>query len=247
MDYGAYGSYPKYTRKRYNTGRYIKRKYGGNYRYSSKRINPINQYSYKKTRVGRLTKTAMNSTICTYTGRVNLLSGSDTYVFPSGNQFLNLATMLAGSAEFISRFTQYSYYKISGMSVKLTRRWIDPIVTGANSFSNLIAGLSMMSVNFYPNLSSTAVGQPVENADSSWKVSPFLHGVQTHYQPFPRDFTTGSNSNGLGVWNACATYTSISGELAIYNDGGVAAQGSDLGIWDMEVDFYITFCNNTGA
>lgn len=230
------------TRRRYNLGRYIKKKYGSNKAYSA-RYN----YGYKKSRFARLTKTQFTNAICTYTGRVNLLSNADTYVFVTGNQYLNLSSMLASSPEFITRGTQYSYYMLNGIAVKFTRRWIDPLTTGANSFVNLVAGLSMMSVNFYPNLNTSTVGAPVENADSSWKVSPFLHGVQSHYQPFPKNFTTGSNSNGLGVWNATNTYTNLNGELAIYNDGGVTAQGIDLGIWDMEVNFYMSLCNNTGA
>lgn len=227
-----------YKRRRYNVGSYLKRKYTP---YAK------NPFAFRKSKIYRNTKTAINPTICSYTSKVNLLSNADTYVFATGNQYLNLVTMLAASPEFISRYTLYSYYKINGMAVKFTRRWIDPLTTGANSFVNLVAGLSMMSINFYPNLATSTVGQPVESADSSWKVSPFLHGVQTHYQPFPKGFTTGTNSNGLGVWNACGTYSNLLGELAIYNDGGVTAQGVDLGIWDMEVDFYITFCNNTGA
>ncbi|CAF3348360.1 unnamed protein product [Rotaria socialis] len=163
--------------------------------------------------------------------------------------------MLSTSQEFTSRILQYSYYMINGMNVKYARRWIDPISYGvngtspgflANSFHN---GLAMLSSNFYPNLASTFVGSPVERADSSWEVSPYTWTTQSHYQPFPKNFSTGPNSNGLGVWNACSQYASISGELAIYNDGADTVKASDvdhISIFDVEINLYITFCNNTG-
>lgn len=248
MDTGAYATYPKSTLTRYSKNRnYRFGKYLRTKGYRRKMVNPLNQFTYKKTRLGKYIKTQMLATICTYTTRIVLLNGTTNYTFPSGNQYLNLATILTGSPEFISRYTQYSYYMLNGQQVKLTRRWFDPIGFSVDGFATYVDGLSMLSMNFYPNLSSTTVGQPVEDADSSWKVSPFIHGVQSHYQPFPKNFTTGSNSNGLGVWNAGSSYTSISGELAIYNDAGALAGNNDMAIWDLEINHYISFCNNTGT
>lgn len=249
MDSGAYGSYPR-NRSRRTFKKSLGRKRS---RYSGYRANPINQFTYKKTRIGRLTKTNMQQLKATYNSTVYLIANTVNYtVLATGTQYVNLAAILAGSPEFVSRTTQYSYYMISGMSVTFTRRWVDPIalgVTGVSSgFLNLDAGLSQLSCNFYPNLINTAVGQPVEDADSSWKVSPFIHGNQTHYQPFPKNFTTGGNSNGLGVWNACSQYANIFGELAFYNTVGLRPSNiDDMQIWDIEVNVYCSFCNNTGA
>lgn len=257
MDSGAYGSYPGYlSRKRYRRGglRLGRRTYNYRSRFRLPR-NPMNQFTYRKTRVGRLTKTQLVSVKCTSTNVITLNPGG-TYQFQGIDAYFNLTAMLATSPEFVSRYTQYSYYMINGMQVKFTRKWIDPIAYGVNgtspgfiqaSYGN---GLPMLSCNFYPNLSGSTVGQPVEDADSSWKVSPFIQTVQSHYQPFPKNFTTGSNSNGLGVWNACSTYTSLSGELAIYNDAANTAGTSDIStisMWDVEVNLYIAFCNNTGS
>lgn len=231
-------------RRRYNIGSYITRKYNGTL-YRNRTLKP---FSYNKTRTGKYTKTQLVSAKCTYQSRIILENLSTAYQFGTTNQYLNLSTILSGSAEFASRVTQYSYFKISGMQVIFTRRWVDPITTGAGqAFNSITEGLSMMSVNFYPNLASQTVGQSVENADSSWKVSPFIQGAQSHYQPFPKNFTTGPNSYGLGVWNAANGYTNISGELAIYNDPGASAGTLQVGIWDMEVNIYAAFCNNTGA
>lgn len=250
METGAYGMYPRYTqngglkRRRYNVGRYLRRKYLTR----GLRQRPINQFTYPKTRVGKYTKTQLVSTKCTYQTKVILENLSTAYQFATTNQFLNMNTILAGSPEFASRVTQYSYFMINGMQCKFTRRWVDPITTGAGqAFNSITEGLSMLSVNFYPNLASQTVGQSVENADSSWKVSPFIQGVQSHYQPFPKNFTTGSNSYGLGVWNAANGYTNISGELAIYNDPGASAGTLNVAIWDVEINVYAAFCNNTGA
>lgn len=256
MDYGAYGSYPAYlSRRRGRRGlRLGKRSYGRSRRYP--RPSPLNPYTYRKTRVGRLTKTALTSVKCTYTDRIYLNSAS-AYLFAATNAaYINLATMLAQSPEFVSRVAQYSYYMINGMQVKCTRKWIDPIEYGVDGTSpgftvgTYSRGLSMVSANFYPNLNTSTVGQPVEDADSSWKISPYITSVQSHYQPFPKNFTTGSNSNGLGVWNAGNNYTNISGELAIYANAAENAAASDqavITIWDVEVNFYVAFCNNTGA
>nr|WAE42436.1 MAG: capsid protein [Cressdnaviricota sp.] len=248
MQSGVYGSYPKRRTFRKSLGKRRSR-YSG---YTAPRsINPINQFTYRKTKVGRLTKTNMQQLKTTTTLKVILSNGSTLYTNTVGTQYFNLSTILAGSPEFVSRCLQYSYYKISGMACTFTRRWIDPITLGVNGvspgFLNLSNGLSMLSCNFYPNLINGNVGQPVEDADSSWKVSPFIYGTQTHYQPFPNNLSTGVGSNGLGVWNPCTQYSNIYGELAYYNDGGVSVSDqSDMAIWDLEVNCYVSFCNNTG-
>jgi len=250
MDSGAYGSYPK--RKRYGVGKFISKKYGTRKAYS-KRVNPNQQFSYQKTRVGKYTKTNLQGLKATYSSGIRILPSGTRYVeLNSTADYINLATMLTGSPEFVSRVTQYSYFKLSGMAVTFTRRWMDPFALGVNGtsrgFTTINTGLAMLSCNFYPNLTGTSVGQPVENADSSWTVSPFIHGAQGHYQPFPRDFTTGSNSYGLGVWNACNGYTSIAGQLSFFDDNASAASDIDyMEIWDMEVNIYVQFCNNTGT
>nr|WAE42444.1 MAG: capsid protein [Cressdnaviricota sp.] len=254
MNSGAYGSYPK--RRRYNAGAYVKRKYVGSGRRRTMRVNPVNQLTYRKTRIGKYTKTDMQQLKCTYTDVIVIQPSGQSYTFNSNGQaYRNLAAMLGASPEFVSRVTQYSYYMLNGMSVTFTRQWIDPIAYGVNGVSSGFVtagfnlGLEKCAINFYPNLITSTVGQPVEDADSSWSVSPFIHGGQSHYQPFPKNFTTGSNSNGLGVWNACSAYTNISGELALYNsgNGAVASSFGEMCIWDLEVNFYVQFCNNTGA
>lgn len=249
MDSGAYASYPKRRYKRsFRSG-------GKRRNYSRRRVNPMNQFSYKKTRVGRLFKTDQQQVKCSYKGAIYQDAGGDgTYlVNTTGQAYINLATILANSAEFISRYTQYSFYRLNGMKVTVNRRWIDPIALGVNGVSSgwktLSGGLSKVSMNFYPNIATTTVGTSVDAADSSFDFSPYPIGEQTHYIPFPRDFTTGTNSNGLGVWNACNTYTSISGELALYNDTSLTVP-SDVAImliWDIEIELYTQFCNNLGT
>lgn len=250
MDSGAYGSYPK--RRRYGMGRFLKKKYGSRRAYGRK-VNPVNQFTYNKTRIGKYTKTQLVSSKCTYNDRILLLAsvGSD-YVFQNGFQYLNLSDILAGSPEFISRFTQYSYFMVNGIAVSYSRRWFNPVsfgVDGVNAgFKKHNLGLSRLSTNFYPNLKTTVVGVNVPLADSSWDVSPFITGNQNHYQPFPKNFTTGSNSLGLGVWNACSAYASISGELAINNDVGTLVSNVEaMYIFDVEIQVYVAFCNNTGG
>lgn len=243
MNTGAYGTYPRLRRTRKRIGRRTRTPY--------RKVNPNKQFTYAKSRVGRYTKTNLQSVKCTYTDQIQLFNGS-TYTFQSTNTYLNLAYILANSPEFISRSTQYSYFMINGMSVSYTRKWIDPIALGVNGssagFISLAPGLARLSTNFYPNLLSATVGSATEDAESSWVVSPFIHGEQSHYQPFPKNFTTGSNSFGLGVWNATNGYSNIAGQLSLYNDAAVTASDDfPMRIWDMDVQLYISFCNNTGA
>lgn len=254
MNSGAYGSYPSNTRysgnRNYKFGKALRKK---GYR---RRANPLAQYTYRKTRIGRLTKTNMQSEKCTFTDTVLLDAGGVVYLFNStGTAYLNLSAILLGSPEFVSRQTQYSYYMISGISVAASRMWMDPIAFGVDGVSSGFTavsyngGIEKMSLNFYPNLKTSTVGQPVEDADSSWEISPFIYGDQTHYQPFPKNFTTGTNSNGLGVWNACSQATNIQGEIAIYNSasGVQASTFGQINLWDLEINVYCSFCNNTGA
>lgn len=258
MDSGAYGSYPSYTRRRrYGFGKYLNRKYAGALApYRRRRyINPLNQFTYKKTRIGKYTKTQMASIKATYTDRIVLQPSSYTYTFDTNDlPYRNLTDILQLSPEWVSRQTQYSFYMINGISVAYTRMWMDPVAYGVNGATtgfteiSYTAGLQALNSNFYPNLTSTVVGQPVQQADSSWITSPFIVTKQTHYQPFPKNFTTGVNSNGLGVWNACNQIANLAGEIAIYNDNG--AQPSDMDhirIFDVEINVYVSFCNNTGT
>lgn len=257
MDTGAYGSYPRRRtfRKRLGAGSALLSLLKGRRR---KRVNPVNQYTYKKSRVGRLTMTGYASPVCTSYALLTLPAGNTAYNIsvPGGTtaQYWNLSDILLRSPEFVSRQTQFSYYMIKGMSVSFTRRWMDPISYGVDGTSEGFlaveygTGLSGLYVNFYPNLITTIVGQPVQDADSGWVVSPFIHGKQTHYQPFPRNFTTGTNSNGLGVWNACSQVANIQGELAVYNlIGAEPSDQGDIAIFDMIVNCYVSFCNNTGS
>lgn len=253
MNSGAYASYPKRTRYSGNRNYRFKKFLG---RKRAIRVNPVNQYTYRKTRIGRLTKTNMQVLKATFVDTIALNSGTGpNYVFGSTNvAYRNLSAILLASPEFVSRQSQYSYYMITGMAVSYTRMWIDPIAYGVDGVSpGFLAafytdGLSMLSTNFYPNLVNAVVGQPVEDADSSWKVSPFIHGVQSHYQPFPKNFTTGTNSNGLGVWNACTQVVNLQGEVAIYNSGGaLVSNAGEFSIFDVEINVYCVFCNNTGA
>lgn len=238
-------------RRRYNVGKYVANKYGTAKAYRRRTGMPLKLNS----RVSRLTKTQMINVKCTFTDKIIIQAGTSAYVFfNTVAQFRNLTSILSGSAEWTSRQNQYSYYKINGMSVTYTRRWIDPISYGVNGTSAGFTiggygnGLPAMSTNFYPNIVSTTVGQPTEDADSSWLTSPYIHGRQTHYQPFPKNFTTGTNSNGLGVWNACNAVANILGQLSIYSDTtAVASDQSDITIFDMEINMYVSFCNNLGT
>lgn len=241
------------VRRRYNIGKYVAKKYGTARAYR-RRITPMSVIPYKQTRVARYTKTQLTSIKSTFNTNVNIPAGTSSYAFGNGQAYFNLAAILQASNEWVSRSTQYSYYKINGMSVTYTRQWIDPIAYGVNGVSSgfLAAsyrlGLGSLNTNFYPNLTSTTIGATVQDADSSWITSPFIHGRQSHYQPFPRGFTTGTNSNGLGVWNACNQVANLSGELAIF--GSAVPQVSDDGdmiIFDVEINVYVSFCNNTGT
>jgi len=198
--------------------------------------------------------TNMQQAICTYRTNVTLPISLNDYGFAqSPNTYLNLSDILAGSPEFITRSTQYSYYMIKGMQSKFTRMWPESMPCVADDspdvgFGAYHFGLRALNVNFYPNLKSTAVGQPTEDADSSWQVSPYITTTQSHYQPFPRNFTTGTNSSGLGVWNTVVQYPNISGQLTIYNHPNNSnALNDNIFIWDVEINVYISFCNNTGS
>nr|WAE43266.1 MAG: capsid protein [Cressdnaviricota sp.] len=238
MDSGAYGSYPK--RRGYS-----KRKTGRSKSYR-KRVYPVNQYSYRKSRVGKLLKTDMQSVSCSFNDTISILENSSSYVFQNnGLPYRNLVQMLFGSPEFVSRQTQYSYYMLKGMKVTLTRQWMEQ--WDGTNLGHQEKGMDAVYLNLYPNLLSSVVGVPTRQADSCWEVSPFIQGPQTHYIPFPKNFTTGTNSNGLGVWNASSGATNLQGELAIFNDGMMCdARAERFNMWDVDVEFYLAWCNNTG-
>lgn len=258
MDTGLYASFPKRTRysrgRNYRFGKYLRNK-GYNRRTTFNTITNRSYGAYGKTRLGKYIKTNMQSVKCTYIDSITIPASGSHYQWDSGNVDYNtLANMLGGSLEFATRAIQYSYYKINGISVSATRRWIDPIALGVDGttegFLSLSGGLGMVHLNLYPNLTATSVGLPTMLADSSFKFSPFIHGVQSHYIPMPKNFTTGGNSNGLGVWNATSQIASLTGQVSLYDNNGstpIVSDESEMDIFDIEVNFYVSFCNSTGS
>lgn len=195
-------------------------------------------------------KTNLQSIKATYTTRVYLSDARKYGLVNPGQEYVNLAYILAQSPEFISRTTQYSYYKVTGIKVTLTRMWLDPVSNGLHfTLASMRDGLEMISLNFYPNLTSGAVGQAIENADSSWNVSPFATGPVAHSISFPNGFTQGPNAQGLGTWNSVGESTNISGQLSCYNssNGASASAGTQVAMWDVQIQVYVSFTTNTGA
>jgi len=240
MPYGrrTYGTYRKKTR-------YFKKSMG------RKRVFP------KTSLVNRNLKTNMQTVKCTYPETIYLGTGINKYLIETTiNDYLNMSSILSGSPEFNSRVNQYSYYKINGISFTASRKWFDPISYGVDGVSKGFTastfhlGLEECSLNFYPAYSSSAgIGSKVANAESSWKITPYVWDKQRHYIPFPSNFSNGSNSNGYGTWNSCSTYSSILGQLSIFNSGSCCSASTSGGIflWDVEVEVYVTFCNSNGA
>lgn len=211
----------------------------------------------KSLAVSKYLKTNMQNIKCSYHDSVYLQPGLNVYAFlRTVNDYTNMASFLAGSGEFVTRYPQYSYYKINGISFTFSRKWMDPISYGENGVSKGFTastfnlGLEECSFNFYPAYASVAaIGVKVSNAEGSWKVSPYTWDKQRHYLPFPTNFSPGSNSNGYGTWNSCTAYASILGQLSLYNSGECCSTSNQGGvyIWDLEVEVYISFCNSNGA
>lgn len=210
-----------------------------------------------KSFISKTLSTNLQAVKCTYNTSICILAGGSTYAFLSSlADYLNMATILTGSPEFVSRLQQYSLYKINGVSFTATRKWMDPIAFGINGTkkgileSTFYNGVEDCFINFYPTISTIgSLGTKVENAEGSFKISAYDTTKQRHYIPFPKNFTNNSNSNGYGSWNSTGSYSSLLGEFAIYNSGEgitMSDQGG-LYVWDLEVEVYTTFCNNTGA
>jgi len=199
----------------------------------------------------------MQSIKCTYNDTIYLPPGLNAYkILATTSDYLNMVSILAGSAEFTTRKDQYSYYKINGIAFIFTRKFLDPIAYGVNGVSKGITqstydlGMEDMSCNFYPaNASLANLGVRVENAESSFKVAPYSWDKQRHYVAFPTNFSVGAGSSGYGTWNQCNAYTSILGQLSIFNSGECCTPSTSGGIyiWDMEVEVYVSFCNSNGS
>ena len=221
------------------------------YRRYSKRGYPPKSY------LAKTLSTNQQAIKCGYNSTIIIPASSNTYYFlDTLSDYINMATVLAASPEFLSRVQQYSFYKINGIALIFSRKWLDPIAFGIDGSKKGILetsyynGVEDCFINFYPTLANAStIGKKVEDAEGSFKITPYTWDKQRHYIPIPKNFTNGSNSNGYGSWNATNTYNSILGEFAIYNSGEGIAMSNQGGmyVWDITIDLYCTFCNNTGA
>lgn len=248
-----YGS--RLYKKKYSSKRYAKRAPLKLYKSLGYGSQPIPRFGQSSFRKGYKIKGNIQTLKCTLNDRIIIQAGFNAYNFGSNAlNYMNISTALQNCAEFTTRAAQYAYYKLNGIQVKFTRRWLDTIPIGDATHigwdgSTIGNGLSMLSVNFFPTLSSTVVSQLVEQADSSGKISPYLTESQDYYIRFPRNFSQGPNASGLGTWNSCLAITNLSGQIAIFNDftNVFTTEAGFISVFDVEINFYTNFCNNTGA
>ena len=109
---------------RYNRRRYFKKSLGRAKTFS------------KAVAVSKYLKTNMQNIKCTFHDSISILPSQNIYAFLSSiGDFINMSSILAASPEFISRYSQYSYYKINGIAFILSRKWLDPISYGVDGVS----------------------------------------------------------------------------------------------------------------
>lgn len=229
-------------RRRYNVGRYVRKKYGG------KRAPYKRRITASKAIVNDVT-----NVVCSSDDKISLVQDGSYRSDNTGNsKFRNLYTILQASSEFNTRAQQYSFFKLTGLTVKFTRRWLNPITYGVDTVESGILqntyqyGLAMLNVNFFPTQVSTVHGAVTENSDSSFKVSPYIQTLQTHYIKFPQMIT--GNGIGLNMWNPTNIAGALQGQLSFYNDPGCSVSDTTehFIIWDVEYNVYVQFCNNNG-
>ena len=129
----------------------------------------------------------------------------------SSADYCSIATIMAYSTSWADNYSLYSRYKIYGLGIRVNYS-LDR-ATIAASYGGKVPNLA---VCFYPNFSSTSVGDSPDYNDHKLYVESNNDKPQSKYYRFPDNFYDGGAS-GFGVWSSTNSYASQIGQLSISN------------------------------
>lgn len=127
--------------------------------------------------------------------QITINSGAASAMFlQSGGTYANILTLLQSSISFMDNIGLWGRYKIVGMNVRASAG--SSIATLDSAFTNCAPTLSLA---FYPQLITTALGSNPAYNDQKLLLDPSLTVPQTKYWKFHDNYFD-NGSSGFGVW-----------------------------------------------
>lgn len=141
--------------------------------------------------------------------QIALATGGNSCIFATTSaSYYNITAILANSTSFQDLYPIYARYKITGFSVRCSiAHSLDVICT------NIATGAPSCSAAFYPNLTSTSLGNTPCFNDHKMMVEPGVTSVQSKFWKFPDNYFDASGT-GFGVWSQCNGYTNQVGQVS---------------------------------
>ena len=151
----------------------------------------------------------------------------------SGNTHANILTLLQSSISFMDNIGLWGRYKIVGINVRASAG--ASIATLDSAFTNCAPTLSLA---FYPQLTTTALGSNPAYNDQKLLLDPSLTVPQTKYWKFHDNYFD-NGASGFGVWTNTQGGVQT-GQLSCTLNIPVVAL-STTALFNVRTTFYIIF------
>lgn len=171
---------------------------------------------------------------CEAYDQITINSGASSPIFIlTNNTFVNILTLLQSSASFQENIAVYGRYKIVGINVRVSSG--SSLATLDSAFTNCAPTLSLA---FYPQLSSTALGSTPAYNDQKLLLDPSLSVPQTKYWKFHDNYFD-NGASGFGVWTSTQGGVQT-GQLSCTLNIPIAAV-STASLFNIRTTFYVLF------
>ena len=171
---------------------------------------------------------------CEAYDQISINAGASSPIFyQSNNTFVNLLTLLQSSASFQENIAVYGRYKIVGMNVRASAG--ASIAALDSAFTNCAP---TMSLAFYPQLITTALGSNPAYNDAKLLLDPSLAVPQTKYWKFHDNYFD-NGASGFGVWTSTQGGVQT-GQLSCTLNIPVVAL-STTALFNVRTTFYVLF------
>ena len=171
---------------------------------------------------------------CEAYDQISINTGSASPIFlQTNNTFINILTLLQSSASFQENIAVYGRYKIVGINVRVSAG--ASLATLDSAFTNCAPTLSLA---FYPQLNTTALGSNPAYNDAKLLLDPSLTVPQTKYWKFHDNYFD-NGASGFGVWTSTQSGVQT-GQLSCTLNIPIVALNT-AALFNMRTTFYLLF------
>lgn len=196
---------------------------------------------YKKRQVQKYIPRGLGSELKVKVEFYNVIgygAGVAAYTFSAtSNASLSIIQMLNVSPSYTTYAALFGRYKITGISVRVSR-----VVTDTEIATNMSGGLPPAIVAFYPGQAGGTInGSSALYNDNKIHVDSLVNVPQSRYWKLSKGFISG-DQNGLGIWNATDAVNQQIGNFSVFAAFTSTATAS-MNVFECVHTLYVTFGN----